>query len=196
MELSTKVYFVANWRVNTNTQEGIFILPKVIKRHEEKRSGDRTELTKLKTIFWLKTSEWAYNLLQFFISYWEKYLKLTQQTFQPWFNVVFRLIWRRDVAQRQINVETTLWTSTMKLTTLNNSETTLYFSTLNWTKLDNVERTLSFSTSIFTMLGNIKTTLQIWPFEKKIKPRFKSKIIFLSFKEYAGLKIFFIFSPF
>ena len=25
----------------------------------------------------------------------------------------------------------------------------------------------------------------------KIKPRFKNKIIFLSFKEYAGLKIFF-----
>ena len=32
--------------------------------------------------------------------------------------------------------------------------------------------------------------------KKKIKPRFKSKIIFLSFKEYAGLKIFFHFTPF
>ena len=30
----------------------------------------------------------------------------------------------------------------------------------------------------------------------KIKPQFKNKIIFLSFKEYAGLKIFFLFSPF
>ena len=32
--------------------------------------------------------------------------------------------------------------------------------------------------------------MAIW---KKIKPRFKSKITFLSFKEYAGLKIFFSF---
>ena len=29
---------------------------------------------------------------------------------------------------------------------------------------------------------------------KKIKPRFKNKIIFLSFKEYAGLKFFFVWS--
>ena len=35
--------------------------------------------------------------------------------------------------------------------------------------------------------------MTIW---KKMKPQFKTKIIFLSFKEYAGLKIFFIFSPF
>ena len=99
-----------------------------------------------------------------------------QQTFQRRFNVAFRLIWRRDVTQRQINVETTLC-----------------FSTLNWTTLDNVETTLSFSTSIFTTLGNVETTLQIWLFEKKLKPRFKNKIIFLSFKEYAELKnLFFI----
>ena len=31
-------------------QDGIFILLKVIKRHEEKRSEGRTELTKLKTM--------------------------------------------------------------------------------------------------------------------------------------------------
>ena len=31
---------------------------------------------------------------------------------------------------------------------------------------------------------------------QKIKPQFKNKIIFLSFKEYAGLKIFFNYSPF
>ena len=37
---------------------------------------------------------------------------LTQQTFQRRLNVVLRLIWRRDVAQRQINAETTLCTST------------------------------------------------------------------------------------
>ena len=32
-------------------------------------------------------------------------LNITQQTFQRRFDVAFRLIWRRDVAQRQINVE-------------------------------------------------------------------------------------------
>ena len=92
----------------------------------------------------------------------------SQQTFQRRFNVAFRLIWRRDVAQRQINVETTLHTSTLKSTTFNNVETTLCISTLNWTTLDNVETT-SFSTLIFTTLGNVKTTLRIWPFQKKNK---------------------------
>ena len=102
--------------------------------------------------------------------YWKNKAQLTkvsQQTFQRRFNVVFRLIWRRGVAQSEINVETTLCTSTLKFTTLNNVETTLCFSTLNWTTLDNVETTLSFSTSIFTTLGNVETTLRIWPFEKK-----------------------------
>ena len=120
----------------------------------------------------------------------------TQQTFQRRINVVFRLIWRRDIAQRQTYVETTLRTSTLKFKTFNNVETTLYISMLNWTTLDNVETTFSFSMSIFTTLGNVETTLWIWPFQEKIKPRLKSKIIFLSFKEYAGLKIFFNFSPF
>ena len=120
----------------------------------------------------------------------------TQKTFQRRFSVVVRLIWRRDVAQRQINVETTLRTSTLKSTTFNNVETTLCISTLNWTTLDNVETTLSFSTSIFTTLGNVETTLRIWPFEKKIKSRFKNKIIFWSFKGYAWLKTFFILFPF
>ena len=55
---------------------------------------------------------------------------------------------------------------------------------------DNVKTTLSFSTSIFTMLDNVGTTLRIWQFGKKIKCRFKNKIIFLIFKEYAGPKIF------
>ena len=36
---------------------------------------------------------------------------VSQQTFQRCFNVVFRLIWPRDVAQRQTNVEGTLCTS-------------------------------------------------------------------------------------
>ena len=80
----------------------------------------------------------------------------SQQTFQRRLNFVFRLIWRRDVPQRQINVETTLCMSTLK------------FSTLNWTTLDNVETTLTFSTLVFTTLGNVETMLQIWPFEKNI----------------------------
>ena len=107
----------------------------------------------------------------------------SQQTFQRRFNVAFRLIWRRDVAQHQIKVETTLCTSTLKFTTFNNVETTLYISTLNWTTLDNVETRLSSSTSIFTTLDNVETTLRIWPFRKKNKHWFKNKIIFLSFKE-------------
>ena len=58
---------------------------------------------------------------------------ITQQTFQRRFKVVFRLIWRRDVAQRQINIETRLFISKLNLTTL-------YI----------VETTFSFLTSIFT----------------------------------------------
>ena len=34
--------------MSTTTQEGVFILLKVIKRHEEKRPEGRTELAKLK----------------------------------------------------------------------------------------------------------------------------------------------------
>ena len=49
-----------------------------------------------------------------------KELDSSQQTFQRRFNVAFGLIWRLDVAQRQINVETTLRTSTLKSTTFNN----------------------------------------------------------------------------
>ena len=68
-----------------------------------------------------------------------------QQTFQRRFNVVFRLIWHRNVAKHQINVQTTLCTSTLKFTTLNNVKSTLSISTFIWT-LDNVETTLPFST--------------------------------------------------
>ena len=93
---------------------------------------------------------------------------ISQQTSQRRFNVVFRLILRRDVAQHQINVEATFCTST------------LCFSTLNWTldnvetRLDNVETT-SFSTSIFTTLSNVETKLRIWPFEKKLSLDSKTK---------------------
>ena len=108
------------------------------------------------------------------------YQRTTQKTFQRRFKVAFRLIWCRDGAQRQINVETTFCTSTLKLAKFSNVETPLCISTLNWTTLDNVE-----------------TTLRIWSFQKKkISLDFKSKIIFLSFKEDAGLKVFFCFSPF
>ena len=83
---------------------------------------------------------------------------VTQLTFLRCFNVVFRLIWRRDVAQRQINVETMLCTSTSEFTTLNNFESMLFISTLIWTTLDRVETT-SFSTSIFSHM--IKSTILI-----------------------------------
>ena len=53
-----------------------------------------------------------------------------QQTFERRFNVAFRLMWRRDVAQPQINVETTLRLSTLKFTTLSNVELMLPISTL------------------------------------------------------------------
>ena len=53
-----------------------------------------------------------------------------QQTFERRFNVAFMLMWRRDVAQPQINVETTLRLSTLKFTTLSNVELMLPISTL------------------------------------------------------------------
>ena len=56
-------------------------------------------------------------------------IKLSQQTFQRRFNVVFWLMRRRDVGQRQINVET-LCISTSKCTTSSNVESTLCISTL------------------------------------------------------------------
>ena len=61
----------------------------------------------------------------------------SQQTFQSRFNFVFRLIWRCDVAQRQINIDTTLCTSTLKFTTLNNIETRFWFFNV---KLNNVRQ--------------------------------------------------------
>ena len=48
-----------------------------------------------------------FQLLTFVLRY------VSQQTFNRRFNVVFRLIWRGDVAQRQVNVET----STLKFAT-------------------------------------------------------------------------------
>ena len=96
-------------------------------------------------------------------------IKHHQQTFQRCFNVVFWSIQRRDVGQRQINVETMFCISTLEFTTLNNVESTLCISKLIWTTFDNVEATLSFSTSSFTMFLNVETTLWKWPFLKRTK---------------------------
>ena len=49
--------------------------------------------------------------MQIFEKFPSKHSKLSQ--------VVFRLVWRRDVGQCQTNVEITLCTSTLKFTTLN-----------------------------------------------------------------------------
>ena len=95
----------------------------------------------------------------------ERYLSACIGTLQVNISTLFqRPIWRRDVGQRQINVETTLCKSMLKLTTLNNVESTLSISTLILTTLDNVEKALRFSTSNFTTLTNTKAVLQIWPF--------------------------------
>ena len=83
----------------------------------------------------------------------------TQQTFQRSFNVVFWLTRRRNVGQRQINIETTLCISTLKFTTSNNVESTLRILTLTWTTLDNV-----------------KTTLWKWPLLKRTKNINSSRI--------------------
>ena len=87
----------------------------------------------------------------------------TQQAFQRCFNVVFWLMRRRDVGQRQINVETTLRFSTLKFTTSNNIEPAFCISTLVWKTLGSVETTLSFLTSSFTTLVNVESTLWKWP---------------------------------
>ena len=45
--------------MSKTVQEGVFILLKVIKRHEEKRPEGRTESSKLKTIFeWFQKQNW------------------------------------------------------------------------------------------------------------------------------------------
>ena len=82
----------------------------------------------------------------------------TQETFQRCLKVVVKVIWRRDVGNCQINVETTLYMSSLKFSTLNNVKSTLSFSALILITLDNVETMLLFSTSSFTTLINVKTT--------------------------------------
>ena len=53
--------------------------------------------------------------------------KLTQQTFQCCFNIVFWLYKRCDVGQRQINVEATLLISTLEFTPSNKVEQRCHF---------------------------------------------------------------------
>ena len=89
----------------------------------------------------------------------------TPETFHYCHNVAVRVIWRCDVGQCQINVETTLCMSTVTFAMLNNvkSTSTLSNSTLILTTLDNLE-TLN-SASSFTTIINVETTLWIWPFK-------------------------------
>ena len=112
---------------------------------------------------------------------WRNFKYIYRNYRDVWETLVFTII---SVAQRQINVVTTLCTSTLKFTTLNNVEST-------------VSTMLSFSASIFTTLGNVETTLWIWSFEKKTTLIQKQNNIFklqvkTIYSVYAGLKIFFI----
>ena len=93
----------------------------------------------------------------------------TQEIFHRDLNVAVRVIWRWDVGQYRIDVETMLCMSTSKFTTLNNVKSTLSVSTLILTTLYNVETMLLFSTSSFITLINVKTTLLIWQFSKNWK---------------------------
>ena len=86
------------------------------------------------------------------------------KSFKRCFSVVLQLIWRRDVGQRQINIERMMWTSTLEFTKLNSVESGFSISTLISTMLGSFKKTLSFSTSIFTTLGNVETTSWIWSF--------------------------------
>ena len=132
----------------------------------------------LNSVLWSTVS----NILDRHRGIWDKYN--IQQTFQPCFNVIVRLIYRRSVGQREINIETTLFMSMLEFTTLNNVESTLFISTLIWTTLGNVETTLPLSTLIYKMLSHVETTLWIWPLKKmENKLRAKYIIITLSFKK-------------
>ena len=115
----------------------------------------------------------------------------SQQKFQRRFNVVFRLIWRRDVVQRQINVETALCMSNVEQGWNN----VVFFNT----ELNNVRQRRNnfviFNVN-FHDLGQRRNNVENVTIWKKIyKPRFKNKIIFLNFKEYVGLNIFLRFFP-
>ena len=62
-----------------------------------------------------------------------------QETFPCCLNVAVRVIWRREVGQYQINVETMLCLSTLKFKMMKNVKSTMSISTLILTILDNEE---------------------------------------------------------
>ena len=135
---------------------------------------------------WLVLSYWSANWWKIYCKYhqnkaWRKQynnqrvepLELIALTgFHPskHFNVVSTLSFgwyvgiRCDVGKGQVNVETTLYVSTLRLTTSNNVKSTSCMSTLVWKTLGNVETTLPFSRSSFTTLANVERTLRKWPF--------------------------------
>ena len=96
-----------------------------------------------------------------------------RQTFQRRFNVVFRLIWRWDVLQRQINVDTGQLWNLQRWTTSN--QRCLFQCRLSQRWATSKQR---------CEYDNLKKI--------KIEPRVKNRIIFLKFKEYTGPKIFFV----
>ena len=119
---------------------------------------------------------------------WKNCIVVTQQTFQHHFNIVFRLIWRHNVVQCQINVETTLCTSMLKFKTLSNVQINIVYLNID---LNNVRQHRN-NVVIFTMSKQCWKYYPLKKKKKKLKPQVKNKIIYLSFKEYVRLKIFFI----
>ena len=115
------------------------------------------------------------GLYYLFIIYFSKLCSLlatfinAQEIFQRDLNLVVRVIWRGNVNQCQINVEITLFMSTLKFTSLNDVKLTLSNSTLILTTVDNVETMLSFSTLNFRMLMNVEKALWVWLFSKNWK---------------------------
>ena len=116
----------------------------------------------------------------------------TQQTFQRRFNVAVRLIWRHEVTKCQINVETTLCTSTLKLKRWATSNQRCLFQ--SWFEQRLPKQRFNFQRRFSQLRTTLKQHCNCDHLRKiKIKPTVKNKIILLSFKEYAGLKMFFIF---
>ena len=117
---------------------------------------------------------------------------LTQQTFERRFNVVFRLIWRRDVAIRQINVEY----GNVEIYNLDQRRIKVAYSKVDLKNVRQRRNNIVIFNVDFHNVGqrrNNVVNMTIW--KKNIKPPVKNKIIFLSFKQYAGLKISVILCP-
>ena len=125
------------------------------------------------------------------------FLYFTQQTFQRRFNVVFRLIWRCNVAQRQINVKTTLCTSTLKLQRWTTSSQRRPFQRWFEQRQATSKQCFYFQHRFLQRWATLKQRCEYDHLKKiKVKPRFKNKIIFLSFKEQLGSKPSSFYSPF